>query len=209
MTHWCGKQNSAQIITVTRVSQWCHTGVITLTAKMVLKDTWTGNPLHGKLTFFLCCYSYRYIRLCAWLSYNFPTDTLMWEANFCTNHYCHNTRLSTTDNFSWLRYNFFPKWCIYVNMSSDSRIGFAKCNLNINARSVSSKVYSFLEKGQWEGQWCLKELWNHLPRVQLSVPLMGLFPYAWGVKPVWVVSTKRMGALIEHLGGEVELVPSP
>lgn len=82
---------------------------------------------------------------------------------------------------------------IVITFQSTSSTSPPKCSIKaISMLGVFLQRYSFLEKGQWEGQWCLKELWNHLPRVQLSVPLMGLFPYAWGVKPVWVVSTKRI-----------------
>jgi len=42
-------------------------------------------------------------------------------------------------------------------MSVTQRIGFAKCKLNFHAIGVFLQRCSFLEKGQWEGQWCLKE----------------------------------------------------
>ena len=108
----------------------------------------------------------------------------------------------------------FSKWYQYPTIADysfdclcwhDSQIGFAKSKLNFHAMTLECSFNgSFLENDVPWGGAVMPE-WN-LPRAQLCVPLMGLFPYVSLYKKCISVGTETIkltfhgvGLLFRHL----------
>lgn len=114
-THWCGKQNSAQIITVTAVSQmvshWCNNPDCQDGVQRCLN--WKPNPWKINFVFsvVVAIGTSDYVHV---LSYNFPH----WRGK--QNSAQIITVTTQGYSTSWLRYNFFPKWCKYFTIADNS-----------------------------------------------------------------------------------------